>query len=157
MPETPFPIRNLYCPSHFGNVFEVAFPEAMGELLSEARGWGYNYFSDWFDTIEVDDLYASSDPSFSRARAVWERKFHNYAQAAAQGFKLGLTITPNHVFRNQVTTGNAAKHNPRIFGQLLCPSKPGTLEIILGNYRNLFEDFKRRGLDLAMLSFGAYD
>lgn len=66
-------------------------------------------------------------------------------------------ITPNHVFCNQVTRENEAVNDGHIFGQLVCPSKPGVPEMILDNYRHLFGDFARRGLPLRALQACPYD
>ncbi|HUT56608.1 MAG TPA: hypothetical protein VNA25_01905 [Phycisphaerae bacterium] len=151
------PTRELYCPSHFGNTYECALTNEMTALLSEARFWGFNRFSDWFDTIDLYDVYTGGGGLFNMPEAVWDRKFSNFTCAAELGFELGLVVTPNHVFSDQVTAANAAVKDKHIFGQLVCPSKPGVTEIVLANYRNLFGDFARRGLKLASISGGAYD
>lgn len=134
-------------------------PYEMAGILAEARDWGFNRYSDWFDTLDALNLYAGPG-RFNLARALWRRKFENYAEAARQGMDLGLMITPNHVFMDQVTPDTAATLDPadhRIFGQLVCPSKPGVQELILEFYRRLFADFAERGLALKQLGFGAYD
>jgi hypothetical protein len=151
-------VRELYCPSHFGNVYEVAGRQEMRAILSEAQYWGFNRYADWFDTVDLLNPYGRHDEHYNLPQAVWAQKFSHYATAAGLGFDLGLVVTPNHVFLDQVTPENAAEHVPRrIFGQLVCPSKPGVNEMILGNYRRLFQDFVDRGLCLAAISFGAYD
>jgi len=157
MPEA-LRVRELYCPSHFGNSYEVAGKEEMRSVLTEARFWGFNRYSDWFDTIDLRNPYEKHDGLFDMPEAVWAQKFSSYAIAASLGFNLGLVVTPNHVFLEQVTPENAAeKVRGRIFGQLVCPSKPGVTEMILQNYRRLFQDFVDRKLRLTSLSAGAYD
>ena len=151
------PVRELYCPSHFGNEYEVAMDVEMRGILEEARFWGFNRFSDWFDTIDLYDLYARDHKYFNMPEAVWERKLANFAVADDLGFDLGLVVTPNHVFSDQVTPENAAVAGGHYFGQLVCPSKPGVTEMVCRNYRRLFEDMVARGLRLTSISGGAYD
>ncbi len=150
-------VRELYCPGHFGNEYEVAMGYELKNILSEARHWGFNRYSDWFDTIDLADYYARDHKFYNMPEAVWDRKFEHYAIARDEGFPLGLVITPNHVFSDQVTPDNEAVGGVHYFGQLVCPSKPGVVELIVENYRRLFGDFARRGLRLAAISCGAYD
>ena len=155
---TALPVRELYCPSHFGNEYESAMANEMRATLEEARFWGFNRYSDWFDTIDLYDLYAPRGRKlFNLPEAVWERKFSNFAVAADLGFDLGLVVTPNHVFSDQVTAATAAVADGHYFGQLVCPQKAGVAEMICRNYRQLFSDFAARGLRLGTLSAGAYD
>lgn len=154
---TPLAVRELYCPSHFGNTYEVTLPGEMTALLAEAKFWGFNRFSDWFDTIDLYNVYEKKHNLFNMPEAIWARKFSNFKCANELGFELGLVVAPNHVFANQVTPENEAEKTGRIFGQLVCPSKPGAIEMILKNYRNLFQDFKERGLRLGSIAGGAYD
>lgn len=156
MPDS-LPVRELYCPSHFGNSYEVALPREMGDLLSEARFWGFNRFADWFDTIDLYDVYRGPHRLYNMPEAMWERKFSNFTVAGKLGLDLSLVITPNHVFSDQVTPQNEAVKGEHVFGQLVCPSKPGVTEMIVRNYRNLFEDFARRGLKLRSLEACPYD
>ncbi len=149
--------RELYCPSHFGNTYEVVLPNEMRQICTEAKFWGFNRFTDWFDTIDLYDIYNKTHSLYNMPEAMWARKFSNFEIAAETGLDLGLVVTPNHVFANQVNSGNEAKRNDQYFGQLVCPSKPGVTEMIIGNYRNLFSDFARRGLRLSAISGGAYD
>lgn len=150
-------IRELYAPSHFGNSYEVALDREMAGILSEARHWGFNRFSDWFDAIDLNDVYKRDGKAYDMPEAMWDRKFSNFSIASKLGFDLSLAITPNHVFSDQVSPSNAAQKSDRIFGQLVCPSKPGATETVLSNYRNLFDDFKRRGLKLKSLMACPYD
>jgi hypothetical protein len=150
------PIREIYCPSHFGNSYEAALPNEIAAILSEANFWGFNRFSDWFDTIDLYDVYRGRS-GYNLPEAMWDRKFQNFTAAGRLGLELALVITPNHVFADQVTPANEARKDGRIFGQLVCPSKPGVGEMILENYRNLFADFQRRDLPLCALQAFAYD
>jgi len=150
-------VREVYCPAHFGNTYEVAQRNEMAGILSEAKFWGFNRYSDWFDTADLYDLYAKTHHHFNMPEAMWDKKFSHFTTAAELGLELGLVVTPNHVFSDQVTEANQAVEGPKVFGQLVCPSKPGVVELVLRNYRNLFGDFARRGLRLAAIGGGAYD
>lgn len=157
---TPSPLlatRELYAPSHFGNTYEATLPREMADLMAEAKFWGFTRFSDWFDTIDLYNIYEKRHHLFNMPEAMWARKFANYECAAGQGLGLGLVVTPNHVFSDQVTPENEARKADRLFGQLVCPSKPGVTEMILANYDRLFRDFTERGLHLESVSGGAYD
>ena len=150
-------VRELYCPSHFGNSYEVALKNEMRGIMSEAKSWGFNRFSDWFDTIDLYDVYHKKHNLFNMPETMWERKFQNYQIASGLGYELNLVITPNHVFSDQVTKENEAVKSDVFFGQLVCPSRPGVTEIILDNYRNLFSGFADRGLNLTAISAFSYD
>jgi len=132
--------------------------QEMRSILSEARFWGFNRYSDWFDTVDLRNPYEKDDGKFDMPEAVWARKFSSFAIAQNLGFDLGLVVTPNHVFLEQVTAENAAeKVRNRIFGQLVCPSKPGVIDMILQNYRRLFRDFSDRKICLTAITTAAYD
>ncbi len=75
-------VRELYCPSHFGNSYQVAGPQEMRAILSEARYWGFNRYSDWFDTIDLLNPYDKRDGHFDMPEAVWAQKLSHYATAA---------------------------------------------------------------------------
>ncbi len=150
-------VRELYAPSHFGNGYETAQDREMRAFLREAAFWGFNRFADWFDTIDLYDVYARPAKHYNLPEAMWDRKFANFSLAAEQGLELALVITPNHVFADQVRPGNAAVAGEKIFGQLVCPAQTGVRELILSNYRNLFADFARRGLALKGLQACPYD
>ncbi len=153
----PLAARELYCPSHFGNTYEAILPGEMTALLREAKFWGFNRFSDWFDTIDLYNVYEKKHNLFNMPEAIWARKFSNFKCASDLGFDLGLVVSPNHVFSDQVTDENEAEKDEHLFGQLVCPSKPGVTEMIVENYRRLFQDFADRGLPLASIAGGAYD
>ncbi|MBL4700484.1 MAG: hypothetical protein JKX85_04425 [Phycisphaeraceae bacterium] len=158
----PLLSRQLYCPSHFGNTYEATMPTEMTALLHEAKFWGFNKFADWFNGIDLcniyNDNYNQNHRQFNMPEALWERKFSNYKCASDLGFDLGLNITPNHVFLDQLTPENRAEAKTRrYFGQLVCPSKPEVTDMILENYRNLFRDFVEHGLQLDSISAIAYD
>ena len=122
---------------------------------NEAKWWGFNRYGDWFDTIDCSDPFA--DKHFNLAGALWERKKAHFRTAQSLGLACDLIITPNHVYLDQCLPEHAAVKGERIFGQLVCPSKPAGREIILQNYENLFEDLAKTGVRLSGLSACPYD
>lgn len=52
-----FAVREVYCPGHFGNSYEVLGDVEMREVLGEAVGWGFNRYGDWFDMDDCKDPF----------------------------------------------------------------------------------------------------
>ncbi len=154
-----FEYRNIYMPAHFGNSFECMADYEMEELLAECKYWGFNAYSDWFDSADLIDPYNNPKNFYLLPQALWQRKFSSFRIAEKVGFELELGITPNHVYLNQLEKDLLATPDKegKIFGQLLCPSNKTARKIILKNYQNLFKDFARRGLRLISLSACPYD
>jgi hypothetical protein len=148
-------VRELYAPAHFGNSYEVMGEREMREYLEEAIYWGFNRYADWFDMIDCSDPFA--DPHHNLAHALWERKRANFRSAQSLGLPCDLTITPNHVYADQCLPELAAQKTGRIFGQLICPSRPQAREIILRNYERLFADLAQAGVRLSGICPGPYD
>lgn len=150
--------RELYCPAHFGNSYEVMWPKEMKEILSEAKHWGFNVYGDWFDSADLKNPYENPRNEFLLPQALWERKMAHFQTARRLGFSTDLVVTPNHVFLNQLAPGLLADTSEqRFFGQLLCPSKQRAREIILANYQKLFEDLHEHGVSLDSISGCPYD
>jgi hypothetical protein len=153
-----FAYRELYCPAHFGNSYEVMWPGEMKELLSECRFWGFNVYGDWFDCADLKSPCNNPRGEFLLPQAIWERKLRHFQVAGQLGFRTDLCITPNHVFMDQLEAGLLADTaDRRFFGQLLCPSKPRAREVILGNYRRLFDDLREQGVQLDSISGCPFD
>jgi len=150
-----FPVRMLYAPGHFGNSYEVAGDNEMRELLTDARHWGFTHYADWFDTVDCSDPFASR--LVNMGDALWERKKAHFRTAQAVGLKCVLTMTPNHVYIDQCLPDILAKKGGRIFGQLICPSKPKARQVILRNYAKLFADLAKSGVRLSGLTACPYD
>lgn len=150
--------RELYCPAHFGNSYEVMWPGEMREVLAEAQAWGFNAYGDWFDSADLKAPWEGSPGEYLLPQALWERKLAHFRTAASLGLALDLVVTPNHVFLNQLRPDLLADSSPqRFFGQLLCPSKPEAREIILGNYRRIFADLAAQNIALDSLSGCPFD
>jgi hypothetical protein len=154
-PEPVFEHRTLYAPAHFGNSYEVMGQREMRAMFDDAVHWGFNAYCDWFDTVDCADLFA--DPHFNMGKALWQRKKANFRSAQDAGLKCELCITPNHVFLDQCRPDLRATPGKRIFGQLICPSKPEARAIILKNYENMFKDLAAAGVKLSALCPCPYD
>ena len=146
----------LYAPGHFGNWYEVAGENEMRRVLQEAKHWGYNRYGDWFDTLDCVNPF-SGDRQYSLGNALWDRKKAHFRTAQDLGLATDLIITPNHVYRDQLAPQWLAESGGRVFGQLICPRKPGAREVILSNYENLFADLARAGVRLTALNAAPYD
>ncbi|MCR4413448.1 MAG: hypothetical protein NUV77_13590 [Thermoguttaceae bacterium] len=152
----PFAIRELYAPGHFGNSYEVLGEHEMRAVLAEAVYWGFNRYGDWFDMEDCSDPFAEKQLVLL-SHALWERKKAHFRSAQALGLACDLIITPNHVYVDQCAPSLLAKKGGRVFGQLICPSKPEARAVILRNYENLFADLARAGVRLAALCPCPYD
>jgi hypothetical protein len=150
--------RELYCPAHFGNSYEVMGPNEMRDVLAEAKRWGFNAYGDWFDTADLKNPRNNPRKEYLLPQALWERKLGSFRIAQDLDFATDLVVTPNHVFLDQLTRELLADTSEsRYFGQLLCPSIPKAREIILRNQRELFEDLRKAGVGLHSLSACPFD
>ena len=104
-------VRELYGPSHFGNAYLVAGPQEMRAILSETRYWGFNRYSDWFDTVDLLNPYGRHDEHFNTPEAVWAQKFSHYTTAASLGFWINAKfINPRRpVFEKREEGGYVAQ------------------------------------------------
>ncbi len=151
-----FPIRELYCPAHFGNSYEAMWPREMKAYLAEMKWWGFNRYSDWLTTTDVRNPYAS-DATWDLAREQLERKKKAFVAAQQLGMELNLILTPNHVYLDQLRPEIAATKSAKIFGQLVCPSRPDGRKLILSNAELWFRDLAESGLQFSAWTAFAYD
>lgn len=150
--------RELYCPAHFGNSYEVMSEDEMRAVLQEAMYWGFNAYGDWFDTADLKNPAVNPRNHHLLPQELWDRKLRNFRIAQELGFCTNLVITPNHVFLDQLTPDLLADTTPsRYFGQLLCPSKAEARTIILNNQRDLFEQLRQRGVQLGSIAGCPFD
>ena len=152
----PFAVRELYAVGHFGNSYEVMGEHEMRQYLAEAKHWGFNRYADWFDMEDCSDPFAEKRLVLL-SHAMWERKKQNFRSAQAFGFDCDLVITPNHVYVDQCRPELLAQKNAKLFGHLICPSKPAARAIILQNYQNLFADLAKAGVRLKAINSCPYD
>lgn len=154
--ERPPVVCELYAPGHFGNWYEVAGIEEMRRALVEAKHWGFTRYGDWFDTLDCVDPFVE-ERQYDLGNALWDNKKAHFRTAQSLGLACDLIITPNHVYRDQLRPEWLAKTGDRIFGQLICPSKPEARQAILKNYENLFTDLAAAGVRLSWVSLCPYD
>ncbi len=150
-----FPIRECYCPAHFGNSYEAMWPLERRAYLKEMKWWGFNRFADWMTTTDVCD---PTDNQFETlAVASEDRKIAAFRDAQDLGMALNLIITPNHVYLDQQRPGYMAKLRKGIFGQLICPSHPKARRVIHDNYDRWFRKLAEAGVRLSAFTGFAYD
>jgi len=155
-PKPIFAVRELYAPGHFGNSYEVLGDDEMREVLAEASRWGFNRYGDWFDMDDCKDPFAPGH-TYGLGDALWDCKKIHYGEAQALGLSRDFVLTPNHVYLDQCLPGLSATKDPRIIGQVICPSLRQAREMILRDYENLFADLARSGVRLTSLSACPYD
>ena len=151
-----FPIRECYCPAHFGNAYEAMWPREMAAYLGEMKWWGFNRYGDWITTTDVCNPY-TSDAFWDLAKEQLDRKKKAFRAAQELGLKLNLIVTPNHVYLDQLRPHYAAKKGPRIQGQLICPSHDEADKVIRENFEHWFGDFAASGIRLSAFTAFAYD
>ena len=146
----------LYTPGHFGNSYEVMGENEMRSVLQEAKFWGFNRYGDWFNMDDCIDPFRQTRV-MHLSHVLWDRKKTNFWTAQSLGFACDFMITPNHVYVDQCLPELEAVQSERIFGQLICPSKPRARQIILSNYEKLFSDLARSNIKLSALVAAPYD
>jgi len=154
--DQPFPIRECYCPAHFGNSYEAMGPRELAAYLAEMKWMGFNRYGDWITTTDVCNPY-TSDATWDLAKEQLDRKKKAFRAAQDLGFALNLIVTPNHVYLDQLRPHYAATKSKKIFGQLVCPSQPEARKLILANFKRWFDDFADSGLRLSTYTAFAYD
>jgi len=153
-----FKCRELYAPAHFGNSYEAMYRTEAEDLLTEAKHWGFNTYSDWYDAADLRDPGNNPRRNYLLPQALLDRKIEVFTIAVEHGFDTDLLITPNHVYIDQLRPDILAEAgDDRIFGQLICPSKPAAREIILENHRYLFKRLAGAGVPLSFVSACPYD
>jgi len=151
-----FPIRECYCPAHFGNAYEAMWPREMAAYLGEMKWWGFNRYGDWITTTDVCNPF-TSDAFWDLAKEQLDRKKKAFLAAQTLGLGLNLIVTPNHVYLDQLRPHYAAVKGPRIQGQLICPSHDEARKIIFENFEHWFSSFAASGIRLSTFTAFAYD
>ncbi|MHB9032892.1 MAG: hypothetical protein ACYC6L_07580 [Anaerolineae bacterium] len=150
--------RELYAVAHFGSSYEVMGKREIRSYLEEARWWGFNAYSDWLDAADLRDPHNNPRGEYLLPQALFEHKLTSFRSASDLGYGCNLTICPNHVYLDQLRPDLLADtSDPRMFGQLLCPSIPEGRDIILQNAENLFRDLFKAGVNLGGLAACPYD
>lgn len=152
----PFPVRECYCPAHFGNAYEAMGPREMAAYVREMRWMGFNRYGDWITTTDICNPY-TSDAFWDLAKEQLDRKKRAFRAAQDAGLELNLIVTPNHVYLDQLRPDYAAAKSQKIFGQLVCPSQPEARKLILQNFERWFDDLADAGLHFSAFTAFAYD
>ena len=150
------PIRECYCPAHFGNSYEAMGPREMAAYIAEMKWMGFNRYSDWITTTDICNPY-TSDATWDLAKEQLDRKKKAFRAAQNLGLGLNLIVTPNHVYLDQLRPHYAATKTKMIFGQLVCPSHPEAHKLILENFERWFNDLADAGLRISAFTAFAYD
>lgn len=149
-------LREAYCPAHFGNSYEAMWPLEMAQYLDELKYWGFNRYGDWMTATDSCDPYRS-DATWNLPMELLARKKDAFRHAMQIGLDNNLILTPNHVYLDQLRPELLAVKEPRIFGQLLCPSIPEARAIILDNIDRQLKDMAASGVELSAFTAFAYD
>lgn len=151
-----FPVRECYCPAHFGNSYEAMGPREMAHYLAELKWMGFNRYGDWITTTDICNPY-TSDAFWDLAKEQLDRKKKAFRAAQDLGLGLNLIVTPNHVYLDQLRPHYAAVKTKKIFGQLVCPSHPEARKLIVENFGRWFGDLADAGLRFSAFTAFAYD
>lgn len=153
--QKPFAFRECYGPAHFGNSYEAMWPRERAAYLADLKAMGFNRLGDWLVTTDARDPY--TDSSWHLGKENLERKKKAFQDAQKLGLALNLIVTPNHVYLDQVRPEFEATKTPKIFGQLVCPSRPEARAIIHKNYTQWFDDLADAGVQVNVFTAFAYD
>ena len=97
-----FAYRELYCPAHFGNSWEVMSAAEVCAALEEAKRWGYTVYGDWFDSADLKNPLDNPRREHLLPQELWERKLRNFRIAQDVGLDTNLMLTSNHVYLDQL-------------------------------------------------------
>lgn len=150
-PECPF--RGIYFATHFHNFYHDAPIEDVSRYVEQLALWGTNALVVWFDMHHFNGF---DDPA---AVAMRSRLLDLLGAARKVGMKTGLTLLANEGYANSPAELRLVPPTQievrGMYGTELCPSKPGARELVLREFRRLFEAFRPVGLDY--LSIWPYD
>lgn len=152
----PLPVRECYCPGHFGNSYEAMWPRETAAYLAELKALGFNRLGEWIETVDVHDPFQTAT-GWDLGKEQLDRKKRTFLAAQGLGLERNLIVTPNHVYLDQVRPEWEAKKTPKIFGQLLCPSRPEARAVVLRNFERWFGDLADAGVRLNAFTAFAYD
>ncbi len=153
IPEKPF--RNIYFATHFHNFYHEAPVEKVINYIEELAFWGYNAITVWFD---MHGFYGINDPA---AQSMLDRLTMILRAGKNAGMKTMLTMLANEGY-NSSPKELRAKTPKQIrlrghYGVEICPSQSGGLELILQQFEEEIEAFRKRGLTVDFLSLWPYD
>ncbi|MDA0838332.1 MAG: hypothetical protein O3B01_10630 [Planctomycetota bacterium] len=144
MPAQPvFSNRAIFLASQSKNSYEQMPTVEAVQLLHEMAHWGYNEYWFQFDRIQFEDIFNHRTEEES-GRTEWQKQKEVAAMAKRLGMKTAFVSPANICYRNQGDKASQSKQESNgefgIVQEQVCPSKPRGKEIILRNFRNLFQD-----------------
>ncbi len=125
--------------------------------LQELRHWGFNQIDTWLNATDARDPFIPGDRWHHLGKELLEKRRMFLKTAQESGLKVRVSLTPNHVYLDQLKPELLAIQGEKVFGQLLCPSQPEARRIILENCRNWFRHLSTGGVHLHEIGFYAYD
>ena len=147
-----------YFATHFGNWYMKAPFDELREYIEElALFGGQRLIRMWFDYHHYTGI---DDPA---AQEVIERLHFILQTGKELGMKVGLggpanegySTTPDELKAEWKVQGKYHREPGSHYHVEVCPSRPGGMELILKNRREMLECFSDIGLDL--FGFGVYD
>ncbi|NLV73266.1 MAG: hypothetical protein GXY52_01075 [Chloroflexi bacterium] len=148
------PLRGIYFATHFHNWYHEAPLEEIEAYIQELALWGTNALVVWFDQHHFEGI---DDPA---AQAFIPRLKAMLRAARAVGMQAGLGIIANEGYANSPVhlradwTAGHDRYTSEPHGHYhreLCPSKPGTLELLEREFEKKMEAFADVGLDFIWL------
>lgn len=133
--------RGAYFASHFNNYYERAPIEEVELYIEDMAFWGFNNIWTWFDMNWYPESF-DRDPE-SRGSQMVDRIRRINKKATGLGITTGLIGIANEGFSHQPPRGLLADIGDRRGGfyphSSICASKPGGLELILKNRREVMQ------------------
>ena len=153
-----YPVRLHYMPGHFGNCFEVAWPDRMRRYLEDLALWGASGYGDWFDPNSQPDPY-NPHTYCTTSMTLWQRKKEVLRIAKTLGLDTALWVAHNVGFVDQLRPEwlGVQSHELKVQGQVLCPSIPEARNVCMQNHENLFRDLVESGVEVDKIIYGPYD
>ncbi len=133
--------RGVYFATHFNNFYECAPLDKVCHYIEEMALWGFNLLTFWLD-MNWFPYGFWHDPT-SRGMKMVHRLRTIGETARACGMQLGSVGVANEGFHFQppaaLRTDISARRGAFYMDSQICPSKPGGLEMILDNRRQVLE------------------
>jgi len=122
--------RIIYCASHFRNFYQMAPREVLQEYLEDFALWGYNHIALRFGFME----YGKSDTK--RLERDSARLRGLFGHATRVGLRKSVIVCTNEGFADTREELRATPTGRMHIGCEVCPSKPGSLDLIMDNHRS---------------------
>ncbi len=122
------PVRGIYLATHFHNFYHDAPVEKIQRYVEELGLWGYNVLGVWYDMHHFSGF---DDPE----AVTFRTRLHAICEAARSiGLDVSFTLLANEAYHNSPVELRAELSGRRggWYECDVCPSKPGSLEYVLG-------------------------